>query len=170
MKIFTFLSAAEAHDFGYGKNIPFTRMRDLHELSSREIHGLRIRKEWVMGIEFEFRYQNDESSTWYKGKCEFLTLDGFRRATNGFLTKNKVRLLSFYCYQLEDSPECVIHLENLKHAPLDKQLMDYTGDGFGMSSFHNEGEENRLSPGGVIVHKKTGLRFFVSSGVLDEVI
>ncbi|MEO3684681.1 hypothetical protein ABHN84_20670 [Shewanella vesiculosa] len=44
---------------------------------------------------------------------------------------------------------------------LDSQLIDKTGDGFGYSSFHNEGDETKLTPGGILVHKKTKMRFEV---------
>ncbi|WP_282109341.1 hypothetical protein [Shewanella algicola] len=55
----------------------------------------------------------------------------------------------------------VINLIPLHTRSLDAQLRAYTGDGFGYSSFHNENDENKLEPAGVLVHKHTGQKFKV---------
>jgi hypothetical protein len=44
---------------------------------------------------------------------------------------------------------------------LDAQLIEHTGDGFGYRSFHNEGDESQLTPAGILVHKKSKMRFEV---------
>jgi len=44
---------------------------------------------------------------------------------------------------------------------LDAQLRALTGDGFGYSSFHNEGDKSKLEPCGILVHIPTGRRFKV---------
>ncbi|MGI2115649.1 hypothetical protein ACRWQL_00525 (plasmid) [Shewanella sp. HL-SH4] len=49
----------------------------------------------------------------------------------------------------------------LQQKSLDAQLRAFTGDGFGYSSFHNEGDKSKLSPSGVLVHIPTGRRFEV---------
>jgi|GEM_PF-1817030 len=167
MKMFTFTTAHDTHKFGYEMNVPFTRLRHLHEMTSRELHGLRLREEWVLGMEVEYVY-HEESTAWKRVKCEFITLDSFRIAYGNYIESDKVRIISFYAYQLHEGRDCVIHLESLRAATLDKQLVDLTGDGFGVNSFHDEADQNTLSPGGVIVHRKTGLKFYVMPGlVLD---
>ncbi|QIR16342.1 hypothetical protein [Shewanella aestuarii] len=55
----------------------------------------------------------------------------------------------------------LIELKPLKEQSLDAQLMQLTGDGFGYSSFHNEGDTTKLTPSGILVHKKSGMRFKV---------
>ncbi|MGI2227703.1 hypothetical protein [Shewanella frigidimarina] len=55
----------------------------------------------------------------------------------------------------------LIHLIPLHIKSLDAQLRACTGDGFGYSSFHNEDDEAKLEPAGVLVHKSTGLKFKV---------
>lgn len=55
----------------------------------------------------------------------------------------------------------VIQLVPLNVKTLDAQLMALTGDGFGYSSFHNEGDETKLTPAGILVHIQTGQRFKV---------
>ncbi|MCU7962128.1 MULTISPECIES: hypothetical protein [unclassified Shewanella] len=55
----------------------------------------------------------------------------------------------------------LIKLLPLHLKSLDAQLMAHTGDGFGYRSFHNEGDESLLTPAGILVHKKSQLRFEV---------
>lgn len=55
----------------------------------------------------------------------------------------------------------LIKLLPLHLKSLDAQLMAHTGDGFGYSSFHNEGNDNQLTPSGILVHKKSKMRFEV---------
>lgn len=55
----------------------------------------------------------------------------------------------------------VTNLQSLSIKSLDAQLIALTGDGFGYSSFHCEGDKTKLTPAGVLVHIPTGQRFKV---------
>ncbi|WP_076414986.1 hypothetical protein [Shewanella sp. UCD-KL12] len=61
----------------------------------------------------------------------------------------------------------VIELIPLSNKSLDAQLIALTGDGFGYSSFHNEGDKSKLEPAGILVHIKTGMRFKVPLPVMS---
>ena len=164
---YTFTSAQEAHDFAYDKGVPFTRIRNLSEMNSRELTGLRIQREWVLGIHTQY-CSDDEGKQWYPVDREYISLDSFRIANNELVKKQKVRILGYYCYQLSHDPAQVIHLEELSKVALSTQLMHYTGDSYSSLSFHNEDDVSSLRAGNVIVHKRTQQRFFVPAAPLDR--
>ncbi|ELC3209971.1 hypothetical protein NB466_00165 [Vibrio fluvialis] len=164
---YTFTSAQEAHDFAYDKGIPFTRIRNLSEMNSRELTGLRIQRNWVLGIRTQY-CSDEESQKWYHVDREYISLDSFRIENNELVEKRNVVILGYYCYQLSHDPTQVIHLEELSRVSLSTQLMQYTGDGYSSLAFHSEDDTNCLSASGVIVHKRTQQRFFVPAAPLDR--
>lgn len=153
-----FDTAQLAHDFAYEKNVPYNRVIDLKSMNSRMLTGLRIRREWILGIHTE--YQQTPESSWLKVDREYISLDSFRLDYQDLTSKVNTRITGFYCYQL-GSPESIIHLENLSACPLSTQLSHYTGDSYNVHDFHNEDDESNLTAGGVIVHRETKQRFFV---------
>lgn len=164
---YTFVSAQEAHDFACESGMPFTRLRHFSELNSRELIGLRIREQWVLGIRTQYCL-NDEGNEWYPANREYISLDSFRIENNELMKKQTVSVLGYYCYQLSQEPGQVIHLEDLSRVSLSAQLMHYTGDSFSGQWFHSEDDVNSLRAGNVIVHKRTGQRFFVPAAPLDR--
>jgi hypothetical protein len=164
---YEFTSPQEAHDFGYENGIPFSRLRDMSEMNSCELLGLRIRREWVLGIRTLYCF-DVEGNRWHPVKREYASLDRFRIENNELLKKRKVVILGYYGYQLSHDPKEVIHLESLSSIPLSSQLSTYTGDGFADVHFYSEDDMNSLRPGNVIVHKKTHQRFFIPAAPLDR--
>ena len=164
---YTFTSAHEAHDFAYGKDIPFTRIRNLSEMNSRELLGIRIQRNWVLGIRTQYCSDDEGKKKWYHVDREYISLDSFR-IENNELVEKRVVILEYYCYQLFHDPAQVIHLEELSRVSLSKQLMQYTGDDYSSLAFHSEDDTSCLSSSGVIVHKRTQQRFFVPAAPLDR--
>jgi hypothetical protein len=166
---FNFTSAQEAHEFAYKNDVPFNRIKNLSELNSRELVGLRIKRDWVLGIHTQ--YCSDEKGlNWIPVDREFISLDRFRIEYNELLKKQKVRIVGYYCYQLAHDVASAIHLESLDRVCLDTQLRQYTGDGFSSLCFHDFDDETTLKAGGVIVHKKTKQCFFVPPAPLERFV
>lgn len=155
-----FSSAKAVHQFAFEKGVPFTGLHDLTAMNARMLTGLRIRKCWIIGMQTRQK-QSVDSDHWNKIDREFITIDSFRLEHNELIERKDVMITGFYCYQLSNNPEQVIHLESLKSCPLDTQLKHFTGEGFSMIAFQDEDDENSLTPGGVIVHRETKQRFFV---------
>lgn len=153
-----FDTAQQAHDFAYKNNMPYNRLVDFKSMNSRMLTGLRIRREWVLGIHTE--YQQAANSPWTKVDREYVSLDSFRLDYQELKLKVNIQITGFYCYQL-GGPESIIHLECLNSCSLSSQLRQYTGDSYNVHDFHNEDDESNLTAGGIIVHRETKQRFFV---------
>jgi hypothetical protein len=163
---YTFTSAQEAHDFAYEKGVPFSRIKNLSHMNSRELIGLGIKREWVLGIRTQ--YCSEDGSQCYPVDREYITLDSFRLENNELVNKQKARILGYYCYQMTHDPSQVIHLEELSKVPLSTQLRHYTGDIFTSVAFHSESDVHCLRASNIIVHKATQQRFFIPATPLDR--
>lgn len=153
----TFKTSEEAYDFA-NKNCNNHGNLCLNDMNSRQLVGLIINKVLVMGV-----------------KCVVVNPDGYefvmlREYVNPLRLKHEVdilkgvegvRVVEYYAYRLSPS-NSIIHLETLSDSrSIDRQLGEYTGDGYSSKHFHQEDDESSLSPGGVVVHRKTQQRFFI---------
>ncbi len=134
--------------------------KPMAEMNARELIGARIRQQWVLGM--RVHYRQSVASAPVVSDREYLTEDAFRKDHETLVRSAKVENIEFYVYRLANDPSQVIHLEELSRMPLDSQLREYTGDGYTTGAFYNEGDpKSSLRAAGIIVHSKTGQRFFV---------
>lgn len=154
-----FTDIEKAYDFAYRNNVPLNREPELKQMEFRALAGLRIRREWILGMKTEFRHQPD--SPWLKADREYVSLAHFMADYHELDCKVNVKVTGYYCYQLCQDQESLIHLIDLSEMSLSTQLTKYTGDGYNVHSFHNEDDLHGLTASGVIIHRETKQRFFV---------
>lgn len=147
--------------------MPMHRSKELGEMNHRELAGLHIQGAAIAVLCFEQR-SKAAPQVFVPESVEFCSIDSFwkyakkleRRVRSG-----TVKALVFKCRKLRKAKvPSLIEISELDQVPLDTQLREYTGDGFGLLSFHNEDDETTLTPAGVIVHKRTGQKFLIPSG------
>lgn len=144
--------------------MPEQRSKLLGDMNHREIAGLEIERAVVADLLYE-RPSAINPGSFIPESQRFVCVTSFYEFATKLLKQSDVKVLEFKCRRLRHRtlPD-VITIDDLKTASLDRQLREYTGDGFGYSSFHNENEPDALRPAGILVHKKTGTKFFVPEG------
>lgn len=164
---YTFDDAQQALEFATGVGMLFTRSADLPELETRELLELNKKREWVLGIKTEYCL-SDRDQRWCPILREYISLSSFHDEHAKLGEKRLVRIVGYYCYQLDSGNDSLTHLEDLGRVCLDKQLRWHTGDGYSSLRFHDDDNDSKLSAGNVIVHKATGRRFFVPPAPLER--
>lgn len=147
-------------DFALSVHIPEFAQKTLSEMNCRELNGLKTRQAWIMGFDIEI---SDSSGRMLIPGFEFNSLNEFKIRYHDICLSEKVRVVRYYCYQFSNNPLDVILLENISKVSLDQQLLEYTGESFNKSHFYNIDNETKLSPYGIIVHRKTGQQFKIPS-------
>jgi hypothetical protein len=144
--------------------MPEKRSKKLEEMNDREIAGLSIQGAAIAVLSFE-RRSEISPDTFLKESVEFACIDSFWNYAKKLMKRNDVKELVFKCRKLRKTKlPSIINIYDIDKVPLDTQLTQYTGDGFNISCFNNEDDINSLCSTGVIVHKKTGTRFFIPDG------
>jgi len=131
----------------------------LNEMNSRQLLGQNIKSAWIIGVNCNVK---DTDTYSYRMLREYVNPLRFKEELTRLRKLSKVEIVEYYAYQL--TPDLsIIHLENLEKGPcLDIQLKEYSGEGFSSIAYGNEGDlENCSTGGGILVHKKSGQRFFI---------
>lgn len=144
--------------------MPEKRSKKLGEMNHREIAGLSIQGAAIAVLNFE-RRSAVSPETFLAESVEFACVDSFWNYAKKIVKESDVKGLVFKCRKLRKTKlPSIINIYDIDKVPLDTQLKEYTGDGFVISAFRNEDDINSLCSTGVIVHKKTGTRFFIPDG------
>jgi hypothetical protein len=156
-----FTTIGEFLEFAKTVDRPFSHMeKPKREMNSRELVRLKIRKQWVFGIQTEHHRKNSPEVL-FSNIHDYIDVASLWEDYIFLLKLDNVRITGFYSFQLGNNQGDPIYLENLKNMPLSSQLQQYTGDSYNSLDFHNEGDEENLWAAGIIVHKKSGQRFIV---------
>lgn len=151
--------------FGQTIGIPLAG-KSICQMNSRELFGLRIRGQWILGCTARYtRLERKPFGQVVKGMTflsdhDFADLLNFRKAVGALAVNPQVEIVDFYSYQLRIGDGELILLENLGSTCLDQQLREYTGDGYSMIDFDEDGS--------ILTHKKTGVRFKRPAPPLDR--
>lgn len=160
---YTFKTSTEAFDFAHN-NCSDHGESCLNDMNSRQLIGLIINKVLVMGVKcivanpegYEFVMLRE-----YVNPLRLIHEVDILKGAEG------IEIVEYYAYRLSPS-NSIIHLEALSSSrSIDLQLSEYTGQGYSSRNYHQEGDESSLTPGGVVVHKRTQQRFFIPPASIE---